>query len=328
MYIQNEDMDLILEENELILNSLNDTRIFITGATGFMGSWITETLCHAYRELGVRAHITLMVRAMPKNPCFDVFHYVVKDLRDVNAWSSFGEYDFVLHLANYQNPEPLEAFRVNTQGMDGLLDYFVERCSTFLFMSSGAVYKQTIPETTQENIFLGAPPVPSTARDSYRASKMVCEYMMMQEVIPYKAKMITVRPFTFYGPGLNGNFAILHFIANARLGNNIQVKSKNTLRSYMYPTDLVKWILTIMFRCNQDAKFNIGHPQAYTLEEVANGLASLYKVAVETNPIQQIAPDYVPNVHEASRTFGLSNTISLEEGLRRWKKYQNLYGSF
>jgi nucleoside-diphosphate-sugar epimerase len=327
MQLLNEDIDLILEENELILNSLNYTRIFITGSTGFMGSWLVETLRQAYRQLGLRAHITLMCHAMPDTPCHDVFDYVIKDLTEVTAWSNLGEYDFVLHLANSRHFDPMEAFRINTQGMDGMLDHFLERCRTFLFTSSGAVYKQTIPETTKEDAYLGAPPLPITPKDSYRASKMVCEYMMKRHVM--ESNFITLRPFTFYGPGLNENFAISEFMRTAQLSNDIQVRSKNTLRSYMYPTDLVKWILTIMFRSwSQNKVFNVGSPTGYSFQQVAEAIAYVYGVKVELAPATEYSPDYVPTVEEATRMFGLTNTISFDEGIRRWKKYQALYGSF
>jgi nucleoside-diphosphate-sugar epimerase len=325
MRIQPIDLDNVLEENESILNSLNDSSIFITGSSGFMGSWIIETLRQAYMSLHLRARIVLLVREMPRLACYDVFQYIVRDIAEIAPEDKLGNYDFVLHLANSHHVDPAEAYRINTQGMNNMLACFLGNCKTFVYTSSGAVYKHGM--FTDEEAFLGAPPFPNNSKDAYRASKMISEFMVKHSATS-DSNFVILRPFTFFGPGLNGGFAILEFMEAAVQGKTIVVHSPNTLRTYMYPTDLLKWIFEIMFRCNRNDTFNIGSPYTFTLIEIANIIAGMFGVDVETIPSEQHNPNYVPKVQKAMRAFGLSNTISLEEGLLRWKNYQALYGTF
>ena len=43
-------------------NDLRDARVLVTGASGFVGSWLLETLVHANTSLRLGIHATALVR--------------------------------------------------------------------------------------------------------------------------------------------------------------------------------------------------------------------------------------------------------------------------
>ena len=52
----------MLDHTRHVWNDLRDARVLITGATGFVGSWLLETLVHANETLELGIHATALVR--------------------------------------------------------------------------------------------------------------------------------------------------------------------------------------------------------------------------------------------------------------------------
>ena len=57
-----DDLDECLARTRGLWEELRDQRIFITGATGFFGCWLLETLLWANRRLQLNAQVTILTR--------------------------------------------------------------------------------------------------------------------------------------------------------------------------------------------------------------------------------------------------------------------------
>ncbi len=64
-----------------------------------------------------------------------------------------------------------------------------------------------------------------------------------------KLPVVTARPFAFIGPyqGLDKPWAVNNFLRDALLGVPIRILGDaDTVRSYMYPSDMAFWLLAIL----------------------------------------------------------------------------------
>ena len=138
-----------------------------------------------------------------------------------------------------------------------------------------------------------------------------------------------MRCFAFAGPllPLDAHFAIGNFIADGIAGRTIEIKGDGTpVRSYMYPTDLVVWLWTILLRGEASRPYNVGSDQGVDLRKLATmiGARCGVDVIVRSQPIDG-GPShrYVPSTERARVELGLTSEVDLEAVIDRtvsWAK--------
>ena len=57
------DLDLMLSETDGLWNDLHDSRLFITGGTGFFGCWLLESLLWADAKYGLGVEAVVLTRS-------------------------------------------------------------------------------------------------------------------------------------------------------------------------------------------------------------------------------------------------------------------------
>ncbi len=187
-------------------------KILVTGASGFIGSFIIEEgLCRQYQMwAGMRSTSS---RKYLKD---ERIHFVELDLahpdrlnRQLAACKKeFGGWDIVVHAAGATKCIKKEDFfRTNTEGTRHLIDALRSQGMTpqrFIFISSlsvfGAIREQPVRNATPANPWIYEPikgndrPQPNTA---YGQSKLKAEqYLKSQKDFPY----VILRPTGVYGP--------------------------------------------------------------------------------------------------------------------------------
>ena len=60
--ILTEDLDNIYRIAEPLWSDLDNSRIFLTGGTGFFGCWLLRSLMHAIRHYGINIDVTILSR--------------------------------------------------------------------------------------------------------------------------------------------------------------------------------------------------------------------------------------------------------------------------
>lgn len=337
--LSREDLRHILEHTRPLWDSARDSRIFLSGGTGFFGAWLLESMAYCNRELDLNVKTTVLSRdpkaflaKLPHLAGEPSIEWMPGDVRSFDLPRE--PFEFVIHGAASTTVDgakgPGDLLATLLHGAERMLDLArMARPKNLLFLSSGAVYgKQPEALSHIPESYLGGPDwldVESVYAEGKRTSELMCAVFARETAIP----CTIARCFAFVGPHLplDQHFAIGNFIADALAGRNIAIRGDGTpTRSYLYAADLAVWLWTLLFRgseCKtQPALFNVGSGRAISIHDLA------HEVVQEINPTLRIEvagqsalgakrAQYVPDVTQAESTFGLRDEIGLREAIRR-----------
>ncbi len=197
-----------------------------------------------------------------------------------------------------------------------------------MLTSSGAVYGKQPEQITHIKESEGFPLDINNPNSAYaegkRLAELYCSIYSKQYNIPVKI----ARCFAFVGPylPLDKHFAIGNFISDVLKNQDIVIKGDGTpLRSYMYASDLIIWLLTILIKGDINSPYNVGSDKAISILELANEVNKFQscekKVKVlglkKDKPIEQ----YVPDIQKTKTKFNFGEGISLRESIYKSIKF-------
>lgn len=338
-----DDLEHILDHTSNLWHELNNGRIFITGASGFFGVWLLESLLWATDRLRLAPAVVVLTR----DP--DAFRVKLPHLAEHRSvqllggsladfqWPS-GTFTHAVHAAleSANGPPPDGTLRMLDSIMDGtrrVLDFATASgVSKLLFTSSGAIYGRqpsTIPALHET--YPGAPD-PLDANSTYGIGKRIAEHLCRVYSRDDGLAAKVVRPFAFIGPHLpmHRNFAVGNFLLDLLENRPITVKGDGTpLRSYLYAADLAIWLWTILFRGNPNAAYNVGSEHAISIRDLAQHVAtrgnpSLAVLIQETPNLNEPPSRYIPDTSRARTELGLTQRIALSDAIDRTLKWNGL----
>ncbi|HEV2202246.1 MAG TPA: NAD-dependent epimerase/dehydratase family protein [Bryobacteraceae bacterium] len=330
------DLDHVFEHTGPgVWKALAGKRLLITGGTGFVGTWLLESLLWAIEQLDLAASVVVLTRDpgrfrkrsphLAEHPAVELLAGSVQDFV-----FPAGEFPFVIHAATERHFEPGWAHPASTFDLDvaatrRVLEFARSHGTRrLLFTSSGAVYGPQPSEMTHiPEDYPGAPPTtgPGTA---YGQAKRVSEFLCAMYARQFGFDAPIARLFAFVGPHLplDANYAVGNFIGDAIEGGPIRVKGDGTpYRSYLYAADLAVWLWTILVRGESARPYNVGSGDAIAIGDLAKAVArattnapvEIAEKAVPGAP----AARYVPSVERARTELGLQRVVPLDEGIRR-----------
>jgi len=329
------DLDEVLDTAEVDFAALDDVRLFVTGGTGFVGTWLLEALVWARRRRGVGPDLEVLTRD-PEGFAVRSPHLVADgmvgllrgDIRSPFVPSTVP--DFIIHAATpasaaLNESSPRLMYDTIVDGMCNVLEVAASASRPrFLFTSSGAVYGRQPPDVPglAEDHEPGAEALADLG--AYHRGKRQAERLGEAAVAAGDAEVVTGRLFAFVGPYLpiNAHFAVGNFIRDALDGGPVVVDGDGTpFRSYQYASDLVVWLLALLVRGESGRAYNVGSGEAIDIATLARTVAAeAGDVAVEINGTadpSRSAERYVPDCSRARAELGLANSVSLEEAVRR-----------
>jgi nucleoside-diphosphate-sugar epimerase len=339
------DLNEILKMSEGDLKALDGTRLLITGGTGFIGTWLLETLVWAKNRLGVGPSIEVVTRSpdsfRKRSPHLVgalKLHLTAGDV--LKPLKIATKPDMIFHAATSVNEniklnEPLRLFDTIVIGTQNVLE-FSATCNKprLLFTSSGAVYG-ALPTTVQnvKEDFMGGPD-PLSVKNVYAEGKRAAEMLGAIANATGTAEVVNARIFAQIGPllPLDAHFAAGNFVRDALKGGPIVVQGDGrTVRSYQYIADTVSWLLGTLLRGEPGTAYNVGSDEAINIADLAHliGESSEQQVTVMINgkiDLESPVDWYVPSVERATKELSLVNTVSLKNGILRtleWNKNRN-----
>ncbi|BAY13501.1 NAD-dependent epimerase/dehydratase family protein [Calothrix sp. NIES-2098] len=332
-----EDLQHILIHTESLWEEINEKRIFITGGTGFFGCWLLESFTYIVEQLKLSAQAVVLTRNPDKfkQKCPHLFNHPALKFHQghiCNFTFPKGEFSHLIHAGTSNNASlyhdnQLGMFNDMIAGTIRTLEFAkISGVKKYLFTSSGAVYgkqPQTmshIPETYQ-----GAPDtcsISSSYGEGKRASELLCALYRQQ----YGLETKIARCFAFVGSylPLNLHFAIGNFVRDAIEGKTIEIKGDGTpLRSYLYASDLMIWLWTILFKGKSCFPYNVGSDRAISIKELAKTVAEICspvtEIHINKSPLEgQIPERYIPCVKRAYVDLELQQKIDLKMSIAKF----------
>jgi dTDP-glucose 4,6-dehydratase len=334
------DLDHILAHTSVLWSEFRDQRIFMTGGTGFIGTWFIESFAWANERYGLNATISVLTRnpvAFAKKAPHLATNKFINLLEGDMLSFTFpsGSYSYLIHAGTETSHElydknPLQAFDSIVGGGRRVLDFACHaNVRKMLFLSSGAVYgKQPHDLLTIPEEYNGASAL-TDVYDTYSEGKRVAELLCNIYSREYKLNVKTARCFSIVGPymPLDQHFAIGNFIRDSLQGGPIVISGDGSpLRSYLYAADLIIWLWTILIKGNSCRPYNVGSDAAFSIREVANTVAESVSPCVEVivarQPSTEVSPErFIPSIVRARSELNLEVFVDLPEAVSRTVKW-------
>jgi dTDP-glucose 4,6-dehydratase len=329
-----DDLEHILAHAQGVWQELRGQRIFVTGGTGVLGSWLLESFARANQVLGLDARAVVLTRDAEgfarRMPHLAGCAAVSLHPGDVRSFGfPEGTFSHVIHAAttSSDHPErvsPEEMLETIVEGTKRTLAFARQAgARKLLLTSSGAVYGRHAREqaTIAEDDRAGPDPMdPASAYDEgKRAAELLCALAYHAHGLETKV----ARSFAIVGPHvpLDGHFAAGNFLRDGLAGGPIKVSGDGTpVRSYLHMADLAIWLWTILAAGRPGRAYNMGSDQAVTIAELAQKVATLFgtEVQIARAPVPgQPAQRYVPSIQRAREELGLEVRIDLDDALLR-----------
>jgi dTDP-glucose 4,6-dehydratase len=296
-------------------------RVVITGAAGFIGSHLAETLLdRGYQIVGIDNLLTGDIANIAHLASRE-FTFIKHDV--TNFIYMDGPVDYVLHWASPASPIdylelPIQTLKVGALGTHKALGLAKEKRAKFVLASTSEVYGDPLEHPQQESYWGNVNPV--GPRGVYDEAKRFAEAITMAYHRYHNLDTKIVRIFNTYGPRMRvrDGRAVPAFISQALCGEDVTVfGSGQQTRSFCYVSDLVDGIIRLMLSAVNEP-VNIGNPHEMSVEEMARLIISMtgsssrivYKELPTDDPkVRQ------PDITRAKSLLGWEPKVGLEQGL-------------
>jgi dTDP-glucose 4,6-dehydratase len=296
-------------------------RIVITGAAGFIGSHLSETLLN-------RGHSVIGIDNLITGDLANIAHLAGRDFvfikHDVTNFIHVdGAVDVVFHWASPASPIdylewPIPTLKVGALGTHKALGLAKAKGAKFVIASTSEVYGDPLEHPQKESYWGNVNPV--GPRGVYDEAKRFAEAMTMAYHRYHGLDAKIVRIFNTYGPRMRvkDGRAVPNFISQALRGEDVTIfGSGSQTRSFCYVTDLVDGILRLM-ESDLNDPVNIGNPHEMSIEEMARLIirmtGSSSQVVFKDLPADDPKVRQ-PDITRARTLLGWEPKVPLDEGL-------------
>ena len=303
-------------------------QILITGAAGFIGSFLSEQLLKlGHNVTGIdnfNDYYPSNIKRLNSSSLLksDTFRLVESDLQNFDT-TIFQSADYIFHLAGQPGvrsswgPDFKGYVENNILVTQRILEAVKhsETLKKFVFASSSSVYgnAQELPlkETARPN------PV-----SPYGVTKLTAENLCSVYSYNYHIPIVSLRFFTVYGPRQRPDMAFHRFF-KAHLGQkSITVFGDGSqTRDFTYVADIVNGILSSAFS-QSDSLFtllNLGSGKRIALSDVIDMIGSITGKPLQVNYMPSEKGDMTDTLADITRArelIGYAPSVELRDGLQ------------
>ena len=250
----------------------HERSVLISGATGLVGSFLTDVLMYKNTE-GLSCRVYALSRnagraaerfsRWKEDPFLQFISY---DINQPLVRDDLGTVDYILHLASNTHPmqystDPIGTITTNIIGLQNMLDFAcIHNARRFAFASSNEIYGENRGDTemfTEEYCgYINCNTMRAGYPESKRCGEALCQAYKAQKGLDVVIPRLT----RSYGPTMlmSDTKAISQFIRKGIAGEDIVLKSAGTqYYSYTYVADAVSGLLTVLLKGQNGEAYNI-----------------------------------------------------------------------
>jgi CDP-glucose 4,6-dehydratase len=306
-----------------------ERRVFVTGATGIVGSWLVREL------IGRHANVAVLVRdADPQSELLrsgdiqrcTVFNGTVEDLWTLERAISLHEAEYVFHLAaqtivGVAHRNPFTTFETNVRGTYNLL----EACRIHASLVRGVVVASSDKAYGEVDALPYVETMPLRGRHPYEVSKSCTDLIAASYCHSYGVPVTIARCGNIYGGGdLNWSRIVPGTIRSLLRGERPMLRSDGTFRrDYIYVKDVARaYMLLGEHACAPAVRgeaFNFSDESPLSVLDIVNAIRRLLGSDLEPdvrNVAQGEIRDQYLSAAKARDTLNWRATYDLDTALR------------
>ncbi len=310
------------------MGKFDNTRVLVTGGSGFLGSHLCERLLNDGDEVlcvdnfftGCRANIAHLI----DNPRFELLRHDV-------TFPLFVEVDAIYNLAcpaspiHYQH-DPVQTIKTAVHGAINMLGLAKRLEVKILQASTSEVYGDPTEHPQPESYWGNVNPI--GLRSCYDEGKRCAETLFFDYHRQHGVPIKVARIFNTYGPRMHpeDGRVVSNFIMQALRGEPLTVNGDGgQTRSFCYVDDLIDGLVRLMASPEDfTGPVNLGNPEECTIRDLAGQVIRLVgsSSSVKKVPMPEDDPrKRKPDITLAREQLDWQPKISLDTGLRQTVDY-------
>lgn len=321
---------------------LKNSTIFITGATGLIGSVLTKAFLMLNELYDFNIKLVLLVRNREKAgqlfQSYKSYNMITLLVNDICTLDDIPDnVDYIFHCASNTNSKsmvmkPVETIETIVIGTRNILNIAKKlQVKSMVFLSSMEVYGKVDNLTTRvtENQ-LGEIDI-LNERSSYSEGKRIAECLCYSYFKEYKVPVKIARLAQTFGPGisLEDNRIFSQFAKSVIKKENIELHTRgNSIGNYCYITDCLQGLLCLLLKGINGEAYNIvNEDSSMAIRDVAELVIDRFalstnKVVYKLNNNNCYAPETKLRLSSKKlNDLGWSPTRTLEDSYRRLIQY-------
>lgn len=265
-------------------------KAFITGITGFAGSYLAQNLLDNDYEVSGTYLSDQSANDFQNKDRVKLYKLDLLDAERTTEILVESQPDYLFHLAALTSPKssfdnPSKTFTTNVTSQINILEAIrrnnlVE--TRILIISSAEVYglvdSKNLPVDED---------TPFNPTNPYAVSKLAQDYLGLQYHLAHNLKIVRVRPFNHVGPKQSPDFVVSGFakrIAEIEKGNKEVMKVGNlkSKRDFTDVKDMVEAYRLALEKGEAGEVYNLGSGKSYEISKILEMLISFSSVKITT----------------------------------------------